>query len=63
MFASPNQVPKCPGLRKRLYGLNKSMGSPGGEEERSEREVSVPSLAFLSPDRDVNRKLHTHFGR
>ena len=63
MFASPNQVPKCPGLRKRQYGLNKSMGSPGGEEERSEREVSVPSLAFLSPDREVNRKLHTHFGR
>lgn len=50
MFASPNQVPKCPGLRKRLYSLNKSMGSPSGEEGRSGRGVSVPSFTIPSPD-------------
>lgn len=50
MFASPNLVPKCPWLRKRLYLLNKSMGSPGGEEGRSERGVSVPSFAVPSLD-------------
>lgn len=49
MFASPNQVPKCPWLRKSLYRQNKSMDSPGGEGGRSERGVSVPSFTFPAP--------------
>lgn len=47
MFASPDQEPKCPWLRKRLNWLNNTMGSPclfpalpshprpGGQQETS----------------------------
>lgn len=63
MFASPNQVPKCSWLRKRRYWLNKNMGNPSGKEGRSERAVSVPSLAIPSPDQGGQQEPSRSFGR
>lgn len=63
MFASPNQVPKCHWLRKRLYRLNKSMGTPVEKRGDLKGESLFPALPSHPQTREVNRKLHARFGR